>query len=106
MTRVLLYQNYILRIYWSDAILTSTYLINRLPSAKLNYKSPLEIFYQRKIMIDHLKIFGCTNYVYNDNKQDKLDVRAIKTIFLGYSSQKKGYKCYDLIHKKFIFLKI
>jgi hypothetical protein len=57
-------------------------------------------------MIDHLKIFGCTNYVYNDNKQDKLDVRAIKTIFLGYSSQKKGYKCYDLIHKKFIFLKI
>jgi hypothetical protein len=90
MTRVLLYQNNIPRIYWSDVVLTSVYLINRLSSAKLNYKSPLEILYQRKIIIDHLKIFGCTSYVYNDNKQDKLDVRTIKTIFLGYSSQKKG----------------
>jgi hypothetical protein len=52
-----------------------------------------------------LKIFGCTSYVYNDNKQDKLDVRAIKTIFLGYSSQKMGYMCYDPIHKKFYISK-
>jgi transposase InsO family protein len=89
MTRVLLYQNKVPKSYWSDAVLTSAYLINRLPSIKLGFKSPLEILYQRKIIIDNLRIFGCTCYVYNDNKQDKLDFRAIKAIFLGYSTQKK-----------------
>jgi hypothetical protein len=46
---------------------------------------------------------GCdsTCFVYNNNKQDKLDFRAIKAIFLGYSSQKKGYKYFDPINKKF-----
>jgi uncharacterized protein YfbU (UPF0304 family) len=100
MTRVLLYQNNVPRIYWSDVVITFTYLSSQLSSAKLNYKSPLEILFQtKKNIIDHLKIFGCTSYVSNDNKQDKLDVRAIKIIFLGYSS-KKGYKYYDPIHKK------
>jgi transposase InsO family protein len=57
MTRVLLYQNNIPRIYWSDAVLTFAYLINRFSSANLNYKSPLEIIYQRKSIIDHFKFF-------------------------------------------------
>jgi hypothetical protein len=101
MIRVLLYQNNVPQIYWSDIVLTSAYLINQLPSANLNYKIPLEIIYQTKIIIDHLKIFGCTCYIYNDNKQDKFDFRVIKYIFLGYSTQKRGYKCYDLINKYF-----
>jgi hypothetical protein len=99
MTRVLLFQNNVPKIYWSDAVLTATYLINRLPSANLNYKSPLEILYQRKINLEYLKIFGCTCYVHK-NKQDKLDYTSIKTIFLGYSSQKKRYKCYDPKNKR------
>ena len=37
---------------------------------------------------------------YNIDKIDKLDVTSIKTIFLGYSYQKKGYKCYDPKTKK------
>jgi hypothetical protein len=54
MTRVLLFQNNVTKIYWSDIIITSTYLINRLLSTNIAYKSLLEIFYQRKIIIDHL----------------------------------------------------
>ena len=99
-TRVLLFQNNVPKKFWSDAVLTATYLINRLPSANLNYKSPLEILYKRKLNIDHLRVFGCTCYVHK-NKQDKLDYTSVKTIFLGYSSQKKGFKCYDPIDKKF-----
>ena len=101
MTHVLLFQNNVPKIFWSSAVLTAIYLINRLPSANLEYKSPLEIIYQRKLNIDHLRVFGCTCYVHNNNMENKLDVKSIKTVFLGYSSQKKGYKCYDPINKRF-----
>jgi transposase InsO family protein len=85
MTRVLLFQNNVPKRFWSDAVLTSTYLINRLSSAMLEYKSPLELLYQRKIKINHLRVFGCTCFVHKQ-RQDKLDYTSIKTIFLGYSS--------------------
>jgi hypothetical protein len=97
-TRVLLFQSNIPKQYWLDAILTASYLINRLPSNILNYKSPLQILYKKKFIIDHLKIFGCTCYVHN-NKRDKLDCTSIKVIFLGYSTQKR-YKCYEPINHK------
>jgi hypothetical protein len=63
------------------------------------YKSSLEILYKRKLIIDHLRVFGCTCYVHN-NKRGKLDHTFIKTIFLRYSTQKKEYKCYDPINYK------
>ena len=44
--------------------------------------------------IDHLKIFGCTCFVHK-NKINKLDFTSIKTFFVGYSLEKKGFKCYD-----------
>jgi hypothetical protein len=48
MTCVLLFQNNVPKIYWPDTVLAATYLINRLPSLNLNYKSPLEILYKKK----------------------------------------------------------
>ena len=47
-------------------------------------------------------IFGCTTFVHVHNQhRDKLDPRAIKCVFLGYSSTKKGYKCYNPSARKF-----
>jgi hypothetical protein len=83
MTRTLLFQNNIPKIFWSESVLTATYLINRLPSSILNFKSPFEIIYNRKFNLNHLRVFGCACFVYN-NKIDKLDFASIKTIFLGY----------------------
>jgi hypothetical protein len=93
-TRSLLFQNNIPKIYWSDAVLTATYLINRLPSPRLKNMSPLEILKGRKIDLDHIRVFGCTCFVHI-KRHDKLDTNSVKIIFLGYSSEKKGYKCYD-----------
>jgi Reverse transcriptase (RNA-dependent DNA polymerase)/Integrase core domain/gag-polypeptide of LTR copia-type/GAG-pre-integrase domain len=94
MTRALLFSSNIPKTFWADAILTSCYLINRLPSRVLNFKSPFEILYNRKFNISHLKVFGCICYVHSQNGS-KLDPRARKCVFLGYSSTKKGYKCFD-----------
>jgi Integrase core domain/gag-polypeptide of LTR copia-type/GAG-pre-integrase domain len=92
--RALLFSANLLKIFWADAILTSCYLINRLPSRILNFKSPFEILHGRKYTISHLRVFGCICYVHIQDS-GKLDPRAKKCIFLGYSSTKKGYKCYD-----------
>jgi hypothetical protein len=86
-TRAILFQNNMPNIFWSDAILTATYLINRLPSVKLNFKSPQEILLGKKINLDHLKVFGCTCFVHK-NRIHKLDFTSIKAIFLGYSTKK------------------
>jgi hypothetical protein len=99
MTRTLMFQSNVPKKIWSDAILCATHLINRLPSSRLKNQIPLEILYQQKIIFDHLKIFRCTSFVHIKRK-DKLDFVSTKTIFLGYSPFKKGYKCYDPINKK------
>lgn len=42
-----------------------------------------------------LKTFGCTAFVHvHDHHRNKLDLRAIKTVFIGYSPTQKGYRCY------------
>jgi transposase InsO family protein len=93
-TRSLLFQTNVPKRFWSEAVLTAVHLINRLPSIVLKNKSPLEILHKRKSKLDHLRVFGCIYFVHI-KRHDKLDKNTVKTIFFGYSSQKKGYKCYD-----------
>ena len=86
--------------YWGEAILTAAYLINRLPSKPLKFKTPLSILCDSYPDISYLsfvdpKVFGRIVYVHNHNpSRSKLDPRALKCIFLGYSLSQKGYKCY------------
>uniref|UniRef100_A0A2N9FBM1 Integrase catalytic domain-containing protein n=1 Tax=Fagus sylvatica TaxID=28930 RepID=A0A2N9FBM1_FAGSY len=77
-----------------DAVLTATYLLNRMPSRVLKGKSPFEILFADKSPFSvPLKVFGCVSFVHNLNpSRDKLDPRAHKCIFLGYSRTQKGYR--------------
>ncbi|CAL9008198.1 unnamed protein product [Prunus brigantina] len=84
-------------------VLTAAYLINRLPSRVLDFKSPYEVMKGKKINLSHLRVFGCTCFVHiQSSHRDKLDPRAVKCIFMGYSSSQKGYKCYNHNSKKLI----
>ena len=41
------------------------------------------------------KVFGCVSFVHvHSHGQGKLDPRAVKCVFIGYSPTQKGYKCY------------
>lgn len=47
-------------------------------------------------------VFGCTVFVHNKQPNgSKLDPKAFKCIFFGYSPTQKGYKCYSPFLKKF-----
>ena len=91
---------------WRDAILTSCYLINRMPTRVLHYETPLQtlkhIFPNTRLTSDlPLKIFGCTVFVHVPaHFRSKFDPRAEKCIFLGYAPNKKGYKCFNPTTRK------
>ncbi|PRQ42978.1 putative RNA-directed DNA polymerase [Rosa chinensis] len=100
--------------FWGDAILTTVYLINRLPTQALQSTSketspPPQTPIQA--LASHLplppthaldpKIFGCVAYVHiHRNQRTKLDACAEKCIFIGYASTQKGYRCYSPTTKR------
>nr|KYP73851.1 Retrovirus-related Pol polyprotein from transposon TNT 1-94 [Cajanus cajan] len=99
-TRALLFQMSVPKNYWGEAVLTATYLINRLPTRILNGISPIESllsFVPSCPLISSLpsRVFGCTFFVHSHHpNRSKLDPKALKCVFIGYPSNKKGYKCY------------
>jgi hypothetical protein len=64
--------------------------------------SPLEILKGRKIDLDHIRVFGCTCFVHI-KRNDKLDKNSVKTIFLGYSSEKRDINAMIQRILRFIF---
>ena len=78
--------------YWGEAVITASYLINRLPSNILNYQTPLHnlmSIFPHVGILNTLspKVFGCVVNVYQTSpNRHKLEPRAFKCIFIGYST--------------------
>ena len=98
--RALLFQMSVPKFYWGETVLTAAYLINRLPSRILYGLSPVQSltsFFPSVPILTSLqcRIFGCVAFVHIHSQfRGKLDPRAVKCIFIGYASDKKGYRCY------------
>src|ERR1044072_6394809 len=64
----------------------------------------LSSFYPNVSTSNHLvpRIFGCVSFVHvHSGDRGKLDPRALKCVFIGYSSTQKGYKVYHPPSQKF-----
>ena len=83
--------------YWAEAVATAAYLRNRVPTVAFKEKTtPYEQWYGRKPNLGHLKVFGCMAYAHiPDVHRQKLDKKAEKLRFVGYSIQSKGYRLLD-----------
>ena len=106
-TRSLMSATHVPKHFWGEAVLTTTYLINRMPSCVLNFRTPFQTLlsaYPHIRFMSHipLKVVGCTAFVHvNQQNRSKLEPRSLKCIFLGYSSSQSGYKCYSPQTRKF-----
>ena len=108
--RSLMFTTHMPKCFWSEAILIATFLINRMPSKIVSMKTPLDTLLQSypNSQLHHtlpLKTFGCTSSVhYIAPSRSELEPCAIKCVFLGYSSTKHGYKCFDPISGKLFII--
>lgn len=75
--------------------MTACYLINKIPTKVLQDQSPHEVLNKNHPSIDHLRVFGCLCFVLIPGEQrNKLEPKSTRAMFIGYSPQQKGYKCY------------
>lgn len=87
--------------YWVEAFSSAVYIINRLPTPVIDNVSPFEVMFSTKPTYTHLRAFACRVYPYlRDYATHKLSPRSLPCVFLGYSSQYKGFRCLDPITSK------
>ncbi|KAG8480419.1 hypothetical protein CXB51_025096 [Gossypium anomalum] len=83
MARCLLFQSKLPNSFWAEAVNSSVYLLNKLPTHAVKDKTPFEAWHGLKPTVSHLK-------------------RSVPCIFVGYSSDKKGYRVYDPSTRKIL----
>lgn len=85
MTRCMLIEADLSHTYWGAIVITANYLQNRLPSKAID-RTPFEFWFGRIPDIHHLHMFGCKAFMHiPDEKRRKLNEKAVKLYFVGYS---------------------
>ena len=82
------------KAYWAEAVATATYLHNRMVSSAIKSGiTPYQLWYGKKPNLKHLLVFGCTVYsLIPDGERKKLDEKAQKLRFIGYTETAGNYK--------------
>jgi hypothetical protein len=95
--RSMLFQASLPPVYWADSLHTATYLLNRHPTKTLGGLTPFFALFGTPPTYSHLRVFGCACYPnLSSTAPHKLSPRSSLCVFLGYSSDHKGYRCLDL----------
>jgi hypothetical protein len=83
--------------YWAEGLHTTTYLLNHLPSKTIQAAYPHLTLLGSAPSYKHLHVFSCACYPnIAATAPHKLAPQSTRCVFLGYSSDHKGYCCLDL----------
>jgi hypothetical protein len=89
--------------FWGEAVHTAVHLLNRAPTWALDGKTPFEAWYGECPAVHYLRTFGCVPHIKTTKPGlQKLDDRSTPTIFVGYESGSKAYRCYDPSTKRVV----
>uniref|UniRef100_A0AAV1VB90 Integrase catalytic domain-containing protein n=1 Tax=Peronospora matthiolae TaxID=2874970 RepID=A0AAV1VB90_9STRA len=95
--RSLLHHEKLEKCFWTEAAMKAIYIKNRLPSPKIDHKTPFEIVYKSKPSVKHMRVFGCQAYILTLKvKRMKCDSKARVRMFMGYEEASKAYRVYDI----------
>ena len=103
MIRCMLHQSKTPLSFWGEALFTAVYIRNRVPSSANDGKTPFTLWYGSIPDLSNLRIFWCDAFVHvPDVKRKKLDAKARKCKFVGYSLEQKAYRFWDPVQRKII----
>ena len=92
MTRCLLTEANVHKCFWHEIICAATYLKNRTLTNTIERKTPYEIFFNKRLDVKHLRLYGSRVLVRKPEQKriSKWDKKADMGILLGYSDV--GYR--------------
>lgn len=91
--RTLLCSSELPEALWAEAGNTFVYVRNRTAIARLEGKTPFELWTGKKPDVSHLRVFGSDAYaIVQRKKQSKIKPQSEKLVFVGYKFESKAYK--------------
>ena len=90
--RALLFDSSLNKEMWGEAVRTSAYLLNRMPTETLK-TTPYEMWEKRKPNLKSLQVFGAEAYAKVLGPLKKLDKRSERYTFVGYAPT--GYRLWN-----------
>nr|GEZ90381.1 putative ribonuclease H-like domain-containing protein [Tanacetum cinerariifolium] len=99
--RTMLADSLLPTIFWSEAVATACYVLNRVLVTKPHHKTPYELLTGDKPSISYLKPFGYHVTILNTSDSlGKLDKKSNEGYIVGYSISSKAYRVYNLVSRK------
>ncbi|GKB15203.1 putative ribonuclease H-like domain-containing protein [Tanacetum coccineum] len=88
-------------MFWTKAVSTACYVLNRVLVTRPHNKTPYELLSRKVPNISHLKPFGCHVTILNTSDHlGKFEGKADEGFLVGYSTHSKAYRVYNLSNKK------
>ncbi|GJU76300.1 putative ribonuclease H-like domain-containing protein, partial [Tanacetum coccineum] len=88
-------------MFWTEAVSTACYVLNRVLVTKPHDKTPYELVSGKVPNISHLKPFGCLVTILNTSDHlGKFEGKADEGFIVGYAAHSKAYRVYNLSSKK------
>lgn len=89
-------------VYCREVIGTTMYTLKKIKIKEGTSKTPYELWFDHTPFVKYFRIFGSKNYIKRDDEIGNFDARSDEGIFLGYSTKRNAYKCFNLRLRKII----
>jgi len=91
--------------FWAEALATATHLINRRPCRATGTTTPYELLFGTPPSYDALRVFGYRCFPNTiATSSHKLAAHSTSCIFIGYPTDHRGYRCYEIMTGRVITL--
>nr|GEW39470.1 putative ribonuclease H-like domain-containing protein [Tanacetum cinerariifolium] len=100
-TRTMLAESKLPTMFWTEAVRTACYVLNRVLVTSSHNKTPYTLLTGNIPSVSHLKPFGCHVTILNPSDHlGKFDGKADEGYIVRYSASNKAYRVYSVPNKR------